>query len=65
MADRHRHPPLTLRLPGPDRAWLYRQQDETGRPVRAIVADAVAAYRRAGALSPLDELRARAGRRRG
>jgi len=46
VADRHKHPPITLRLPEGDRVWLYEQEAATGRPVRAILADAVAAYRR-------------------
>jgi len=47
MPDRHKRHPITLRLPEGDRAWLEEHARETGRPVRAILADALAAYRRA------------------
>ena len=60
--DRHKHQPITFRPSAADREWLERQAAETGRPVRRILADAVAAYRAAPApLAGLAKLRA--GRR--
>jgi hypothetical protein len=44
-ADRHKQHPITLRLPEGDRAWLEERATATGRPVRAILAEALAAYR--------------------
>jgi hypothetical protein len=49
MADRHtrhRHAPLSLRLPEPDRAWLLEYAAESGRAVNAVLAEAVALHRK-------------------
>jgi hypothetical protein len=45
--SKHKHPPISLRLPEADRFWLLSHAEASGRPVNAIVADAVAAYRAA------------------
>jgi hypothetical protein len=52
VADRHKNDPITVRLPEGDRVWLYEQAAATGRPVRAIIADVVAAYRAASEPPP-------------
>lgn len=46
MADRHRHAPIGFRPPVGDRAWLLAHAAETERPVNAILAEALAAYRK-------------------
>ena len=45
MADRHKHPPIPFRPPEGDRAWLLAYAKETGRPVNAILAAILSAYR--------------------
>jgi hypothetical protein len=47
MPSQHKHSPLRLRLPEAERAWVLAQHEETGRPVNAIIAEAVAAARKA------------------
>jgi len=49
MPSQHRHPPIGFRPPEADRLWLLEHAKETGRPVNAILAEALAAYRRAAA----------------
>ena len=44
--DRHKRAPLSLRLPQHDEAWLLAYAAEAGRPVNAIVAEAVALHRK-------------------
>ena len=46
MADRHKLPPVAFRPPAADRAWLLAYAAETGRPVNAVLAEALAAYRK-------------------
>jgi hypothetical protein len=43
-ADRHKHTPLRFRPRPDDRARLAAFQAATGRPVNAILADALAAW---------------------
>jgi hypothetical protein len=41
MPDRHRVKPLSLRLPEALSAWVYAQAEQTGKPVRRIITEAV------------------------
>jgi predicted DNA-binding protein len=41
MTDRHRIKPLSLRLPEALSAWVYAQAEQTGKPVRRIIVEAV------------------------
>lgn len=43
--DRHRYAPISFRPPAEDREWLEHRAKETGRPLRAILTDALSAYR--------------------
>jgi len=45
MPNQHRHPPIPFRPPEGDRAWLLAHAAATGRPVNAMLADALRAYR--------------------
>lgn len=45
MPDRHAQTPISIRPPKDDRAWLEAYARETGRPVRAILVEALARYR--------------------
>lgn len=45
MADRHKNNPITFRPPADDRAWLLAYAEETGQPVRRVLALALAAFR--------------------
>lgn len=45
MPDKHKHPPLGLRLPEADRTWLLEYAAQAGRPVNAVLAEALAEYR--------------------
>ncbi len=45
MPDRHKHTPIRFRPPEPDRLWLAEYAEQTGRPVNAILAEALAEYR--------------------
>jgi hypothetical protein len=47
MTDRHKHPPIPLRLPEGDRAWLLDHAKQTGQPVNRVLAEALAEYRAA------------------
>jgi hypothetical protein len=54
VRDRHKHQAISFRPPEGDRAWLESYAGETGRPVRAILAEALAAYRAAaGGATPV------------
>lgn len=44
MSDRHKTPPLSFRPPADIRAWLTEIAETTGRPVGAIVIDALREY---------------------
>lgn len=46
MPSQHKHPPISLRLPETDRAWLLEYAEATGQPVNAVIAQAVAEYRK-------------------
>ena len=46
MADRHKHTPVRFRPPEADRLWLLEYADKTGRPVNAVLAEALAEYRK-------------------
>lgn len=41
MPDRHKHPPIRFRPPEADRLWLAAYQQETGKPMNAILTEAV------------------------
>lgn len=45
VADRHKTPATTVRLPETERRWLLAYAEATGRQVNAIIAEAVAEYR--------------------
>ena len=45
MADRHKSKPISFRPPEGDRLWLASFAAETGRPLRAVLAAALAEYR--------------------
>lgn len=45
MADRHKHTPLRVRLPEPDREWLLAYAALVDKAVNAVIAEAVAEYR--------------------
>ena len=45
MPDRHAQTPISIRPPRDDRAWLEAYAAQTGRPVRAIIVEALAEYR--------------------
>ena len=45
MPDRHAQTPISIRPPKDDRAWLESYAKQTGRPVRAILVEALAEYR--------------------
>jgi hypothetical protein len=45
--DRHKYRPISFRPTEDDREWLEKHAAETASPVRAILADALAAYRAA------------------
>lgn len=47
MTDRHKRPPVCFRPAEDDHQWLTEQSAATGRPVSAILAEALAAYRAA------------------
>ena len=46
MTDRHKHPPIAFRPPEGDRAWLLEHAATTGRPVNALLAEALSAFRK-------------------
>lgn len=46
MPDRHKHPPVAFRPPEPDRRWLVAHAEATGQPVNAVLAQALAEYRK-------------------
>jgi hypothetical protein len=41
MTDRHKNPPLRFRPPEPERSWLAAYQERTGKPMNAILTEAV------------------------
>jgi hypothetical protein len=43
--DRHAQNPISIRPPKDDRAWLEAYARDTGRPVRAVIVEALAEYR--------------------
>jgi hypothetical protein len=45
VPDRHKRKPISFRPPEEDHAWLLKHAEATGRPVRAVLADALAEYR--------------------
>jgi hypothetical protein len=45
MPDRHKYAPIRFRPPEPDRLWLDAYQERTGKPINAILAEALAEYR--------------------
>lgn len=40
-ADRHKVPTLRFRAPEPERLWLLAYQEHTGKPMNAILTEAV------------------------
>ena len=47
MPSQHKHQPIPFRPPEGDRAWLLGYAKRTGTPVNRILAEALAAYRKA------------------
>jgi hypothetical protein len=45
MSDRHKRPPIPVRLPAGDESWLKEHARHTGQAVNAIVRRAIADYR--------------------
>lgn len=45
MPSQHKHPPISVRLPEGDRAWLMEYAEATGRAVNSVLTEAVAEYR--------------------
>ena len=46
MPDRHKNPPISIRLPDDDRTWLLQYAAATGQHVNAIIRDLVAKLRK-------------------
>jgi predicted DNA-binding protein len=46
MPSQHKHPPISLRLPGADRSWLFAYAQRTGQPVNRVLTEALKAYRK-------------------
>jgi len=46
MPSQHKYPPVSFRPPEADRRWLYEHAKQTGQPVNAVLAAALAAYRK-------------------
>ena len=44
MSSQHKHPPISFRPPEADRARLLQYAAETGEPVNAVLAKALAEY---------------------
>jgi hypothetical protein len=67
MPDRHAQAPISIRPPRDDRAWLESYAKRTGRPVRAIIVEALArerARQEAGTMALTDADRRLAARAR-
>jgi hypothetical protein len=45
MTGKHKYTPLRFRPPEAERVWLLAYAEKTGRPVNAILAEALAEYR--------------------
>lgn len=45
MPNQQKYRPISFRPPEADRLWLVGFADQTGRPVNAILAEALAEYR--------------------
>lgn len=45
MPSQHKHPPISLRLPEADRAWLLAYVRATGIPRNQVLIDALAVFR--------------------
>ena len=46
MIDRHKRQPISFRPAADDYDWLERHAEETGKPIRRILAEALSEYRR-------------------
>jgi hypothetical protein len=44
MPDRHKTPPLSIRLPDAERSAVYAKAERDGIPVRRVILDAIRAY---------------------
>lgn len=47
VPSQHKHPPISVRLPDGDRAWLLACAEREGRSVNSLLAEGVAALRAA------------------
>ena len=45
MPNRQKYRPISFRPPEADRLWLLEYADKAGRPVNAVLAEALAEYR--------------------
>jgi hypothetical protein len=45
MPDKHKHPPISVRLPEVDRLWLLNHAKAEGLPVNKVLAVALKVYR--------------------
>ena len=52
MPDRHKTKPLSLRLPEALLAWVNAQAEETGKPVRRVILDAIEQAKERSELTP-------------
>jgi predicted transcriptional regulator len=52
MSDRHKRNPVTVRLPEDLRAWVKRYAAVTGRPVNAVIVEAITEKRDRGTCRP-------------
>lgn len=59
--DRHKRSAIAFRPPEHDHRWLLERAQQTGTPVNAIIAEALAAYRKRTEAAELRDQRA--GRR--
>jgi hypothetical protein len=47
MPNQHKRPPLAFRPPEDERLWLLAYQERTGKPMNAILTEAVRLFREA------------------
>lgn len=60
MPDKHKHPPLSVRLPEPDREWLLAYAKRTDQAVNAVITALVAEFRERHAIAQAPARRAHA-----
>lgn len=55
MPNQQKYRPISFRPPEADRLWLVAEHERTGRPVNAILAEALAEYRQRHTAEILEE----------